>query len=189
VPSRRCSDRSRRTCVLLALLISLASAVAAAQDAAADRIGSAGTEPPATAPDEPWRTDRIYLETSLNNTHFHYNPEHVSYPKLVYGEYHMSDGWLVGAAAFDNSFGQASQAVFGGWRYRPLAGLQPLYLKVVAGIVHGYRGQYRDKIPLNHSGFAPAVIPSLGYCFSRVCSEVVVIGGAGLLFTFGVTIP
>ena len=123
MPSQRCSDRSRRTCVLLALLISLASAVAAAQDAAADRIGTAGAEPPATAPDEPWRTDRIYLETSLNNTHFHYNPEHVSYPKLVYGEYHMSDGWLVGAAAFDNSFGQASQAVFGGWRYRPLAGL------------------------------------------------------------------
>ena len=167
----------------------MASAVATAQDAAVDRIPAPGADGPATAPGEPWRTDRIYLETSLNNTHFHYDPAHVSYPKLVYGEYHLSDRWLVGAAAFDNSFGQASQAVFGGWRYRPLAGLQPLYLKVVAGIVHGYRGQYRDKIPLNHSGFAPAVIPSLGYCFSRVCSEVVVIGGAGLLFTFGVTIP
>jgi len=189
VPLRRCSDLSRRTCVLLAFLISLASAAAAAQDAAAGRNNAPGAGPAATAPDEPWRTDRIYLETSLNNTHFHYDPGHVRYPKLVYGEYHMSDQWLVGAAAFDNSFGQASQAVFGGWRYRPLAGLQPLYLKVVAGIVHGYRGQYRDKIPFNHSGFAPAVIPSLGYCFSRVCSEVVVIGGAGLLFTFGVTIP
>jgi hypothetical protein len=169
--------------------MSLASAAAAAQDAAAERVQAPAVEAPATVPDEPWRTDRIYLETSLNNTHFHYDPAHSRYPKLVYGEYHLSDRWLVGAAAFDNSFGQASQALFGGWRYRPLPDLQPLYLKVVGGIVHGYRGQYRDKIPLNHSGFAPAIIPSIGYCVSRVCSEVVVIGGAGLLFTFGVTIP
>jgi hypothetical protein len=190
VPFRRCNDLLRRSRVLLlGFLISVASAVATAQDAAADRIPAPEADGPATAPDEPWRTDRIYLETSLNNTHFHYDPAHVSYPKLVYGEYHLSDRWLVGAAAFDNSFGQASQAVFGGWRYRPLPDLQPLYLKVVAGIVHGYHGQYRDKIPLNHSGFAPAIIPSVGYCISRVCSEVVVIGGAGLLFTFGVSIP
>jgi hypothetical protein len=163
--------------------------VATAQDAGADRIQAPGAESPPTVADEPWRTDRVYLETSLNNTHFHHDPEHVRYPKLVYGEYHLSERWLVGAAAFDNSFGQASQAVFGGWRYRPLPGLPSLYLKVVGGIVHGYRGQYRDKIPLNHSGFAPAIIPSVGYCISRVCSEMVLIGGAGLLFTFGVTIP
>ena len=76
-----------------------------------------------------------------------------------------------------------------GWRYRPLPEMRSLYLKVVAGIVHGYHGQYRDKIPLNHSGFAPAIIPSVGYCVSRVCSEVVLIGGAGVLFTPAVTIP
>lgn len=189
MPFRRRSDLPRRSCVLLALLISLASAAASAEDTAADHSGIPNADAPATTPDEPWRTDRTYLETSLNNTHFHYDPAHARYPKLVYGEYHPSDRWLVGAAAFDNSFGQASQVVFGGWRYRPLPELQPLYLKVVAGIVHGYRGQYRDKIPLNHSGFAPAIIPSVGYCASRVCSEIVVIGGAGLLFTFGVTIP
>jgi len=189
VPFRRSSDLPRQSCVLLAFLISLAAAAATAQEAAADRTAAPGTDTPATVPDEPWRADRFYFETSLNNIHFHYDPAHSRYPKLVYGEYHMSDQWLVGAAAFDNSFGQASQAVFGGWRYRPLPELQPLYLKVVAGIVHGYHGQYRDKIPLNHSGFAPVVLPSLGYCVSRVCSEVVVIGGAGLLFTVGVTIP
>lgn len=169
----------------------LGSTAVGAQDAATDRSpqvsesDAAGT----TVPDEPWRTDRIYLQTSLNNTHFHYDPAHARYPKLVYGEYHLSDQWLVGAAAFDNSFGQASQAVFGGWRYRPFPDLQSLYVKVLGGVVHGYRGQYRDKIPFNHSGFAPAVIPSIGYCVSRLCSEVVVIGGAGLLLTFGVTIP
>lgn len=189
MPFRRCSDLSRRSCVVLAFLLSLASTAAAAQEAAAARPGIAGADAPATAQDEPWRTDRFYFETSLNNTHFHYDPAHSRYPKLVYGEYHLGERWLVGAAAFDNSFGQASQAVFGGLRYRPLPELPSLYLKLVGGVVHGYRGQYRDKIPLNHSGFAPAIIPSVGYCVSRVCSEMVVIGGAGVLFTFGVTIP
>jgi hypothetical protein len=191
VPFQRCSELQRRSCVLLlALLISLASAVAAAQGAAAG-----GAEPPAEGaanapvPDEPWRTDRIYLQTSLVNIHFNYDPAHVKYPKLIYGEYHLSDRWLVGAAAFDNSFGQASQAVFGGWRYRPFPELQPLYLKVLGGVVHGYHGQYRDKIPFNHSGVAPVVLPSVGYCVSRVCSELVIVGGAGLLLTLGVTIP
>lgn len=189
MPCRRCSDLSRRSCIfLVAFLIPLASA--AAQDAAADRpqpLPEAAA--PAPLPDAPWRTDRIYLQTSLSNLHFHYDPAHVKYPKLVYGEYRLSDQWLAGAAAFDNSFGQSTQAVFGGWRYRPLPELQPLYLKVLGGVIHGYRGQYRDKIPFNHSGFAPVVIPSVGYCFSRVCSEVVIVGGAGLLLTVGVSIP
>jgi hypothetical protein len=189
VPSRRRSDRSRRTCVLvLGLLISLASAAAAAEDAAADR-SPVPTDSPSTVADEPWRTDRIYLQTSVVNWHFHYDPAHVKYPKLIYGEYHLSDQWLVGAAAFDNSFGQASEAIFGGWRWRPFPELQPLYVKVLGGIIHGYHGQYRDKIPFNHSGVAPVIIPSVGYCISRVCSELVVLGGAGLLLTLGVTIP
>lgn len=189
MPFPRCSELPRRSCVvLLAFLISLASA-AAEEEAPAGGLPVRAADAPATVPDEPWRTDTIYLQTSLDNTHFHYDPAHVKYPKLVYGEYHLSDEWLVGAAAFDNSFGQASQAIFGGWRYRPFSKLQPLYVKVLGGVVHGYHGQYRDKIPLNHSGFAPVIIPSVGYCISRVCSEVVAIGGAGLLFTFGVTIP
>jgi hypothetical protein len=164
--------------------------MAAAQGAAvggAEPAAEGATNAP--APDEPWRTDRIYLQTSLVNIHFNYDPAHVKYPKLIYGEYHLSDQWLLGAAAFDNSFGQASQTIFGGWRYRPFPELQPLYLKILGGLIHGYHGQYRDKIPFNHSGVAPVVLPSVGYCISRVCSEIVIVGGAGLLFTLGVTIP
>lgn len=191
MPFPRCNDLSRRSCVLfVGFLIALASGAPAAQSPASGPAQpSFELAAPPEAPDEPWRTDRIYLQTSLNNLHFHNDPAHVKYPKLVYGEYHLSDSWLVGAAAFDNSFGQPSQAVFGGWRYRPLPEQQPFYVKILGGVVHGYRGQYRDKIPFNHSGFAPAIIPSVGYCVSRVCSEVVIIGGAGLLLTFGVTIP
>lgn len=143
----------------------------------------------ATSVDEPWRTDRFYLETSLYTHHFHFDPTHDNKQNLILGEWNVTEHWLVGASVFDNSFGQPSQYVYGGWRYRPLEQVQPFYVKLSAGIVHGYKDQARDKIPFNHSGFAPAIIPSVGYCFSRVCSEVVFVGGASLLLTLGVTIP
>ena len=138
---------------------------------------------------EPWRTDRFYLETSLYTRHFSSDPAHVDKQKLVLGEWNITEQWLVGASFFDNSFGQPTQYVYGGWRYRPFEQLQPFYVKVSAGLTHGYKDQYRDKIPFNHSGIAPIVIPSIGYCFSRVCSELVLFGGAGMLVTLGVTIP
>jgi hypothetical protein len=151
--------------------------------------------PPASAPapaegvSEPWRTDRFYLETSLYTRHFSSDPAHVDKQKLILGEWNITEQWLVGASFFDNSFGQPTQYVYGGWRYRPFEQLQPFYVKVSAGLTHGYKDQYRDKIPFNHSGIAPIVIPSIGYCFSRICSELVLFGGAGMLVTLGVTIP
>ena len=186
---RRFSGRSPllRRALFLVVLLALLRAVAAPAQQPAAAIAPADLATPA-AGTEPWWNDRFYLQTSLVNIHFHYDPGHVKYPKLLYGEYRVSDRWLLGAAAFDNSFGQSTQAVFGGWRYRPFPE-GPFYLKVLGGLVHGYRGKYRDKIPLNHSGVAPAIIPAIGFCYSRLCSELVVIGGAGMVATIGVTIP
>ena len=65
----------------------------------------------------------------------------------------------------------------------------PALQKVAAGILHGYRGEFQDKIPMNSSGFAPAIVPSVGYCIHRYCSEFVLFGTAGFLITVGVTIP
>ena len=138
---------------------------------------------------EPWRTDRFYLETSVYTTHFHYDAAHDDHQNLILGEWNITEQWLVGASVFDNSFGQTSQYVYGGYRFRPFESLQPLYFKLSAGLVHGYTGQYRDKIPLNKSGIAPVVVPSVGYCFNRFCSELVIFGTAGALVTVGVTIP
>ena len=146
-------------------------------------------EAQATVAAEPWRTDRFYLETSLYTHHFSYDAAHVDKQKLILGEWNITEQWLVGASVFDNSFGQPSQYVYGGWRYRPFEQVQPFYVKVSAGLTHGYKDQYRDKIPFNHSGIAPVVIPSVGFCVSRICSELVLFGGAGVLLTLGVTIP
>lgn len=138
---------------------------------------------------EPWRTDRFFLQTSVYTRHFSDDPDHNDHQNLILVEYNINESWLAGAAAFDNSFGQSSQFVYGGYRFRPFDTLQPLYFKVAAGILHGYRGEFRDKIPLNGSGFAPAIVPSVGYCIRRYCSELVLFGGAGLLITVGVTLP
>jgi hypothetical protein len=138
---------------------------------------------------EPWRTDRFYLETSLYTHHFNSDPAHDNHQHLILGEWNITERWLLGASFFDNSYGQASQYVYGGYRWRPFDKLQPLYVKISAGLVHGYTGEYRDKIPFNGSGIAPVIVPSIGYCYIRYCSELVVFGGAGILVTFGVTIP
>ena len=177
-----------------AALPGLASAqVSPAPDSAPDTTRAAAPasvrEASAWEAPEPWRSDRFYLETSVYTRHFHYDPAHNDHQHLVLGEWNITEQWLVGASIFDNSFGQPSQYVYGGYRFRPFDKLQPLYLKLSAGIVHGYTGEYQDKIPMNNSGFAPVIVPSIGYCINRFCSEVVIFGTAGLLVTVGVTIP
>jgi len=138
---------------------------------------------------EPWRTDRFYLETSLWTTHFNSDPAHDNTQNLILGEWNITEQWLVGASIFDNSFGQSSQYVYGGYRFRPFESAQQLYFKVSVGLVHGYTGEFKNKIPLNNSGIAPVIVPSVGYCINRFCSEFVLFGTAGALITLGVTIP
>lgn len=138
---------------------------------------------------EPWRTDRFYLETSVYTRHFHYDPAHNDDQNLILAEWNVTEQWLVGAALLDNSFNQPTQYVYGGYRFRPLENLQPFYLKISAGIIHGYKDEYQDKIPMNGSGYAPVIIPTVGYCLNRFCSELVFFGAAGVMATVGVTIP
>jgi hypothetical protein len=97
---------------------------------------------------------------------------------------------MLGAAAFKNSFGQPSQYVYIGKLWRPLDNYQLLHLKLTWGIVHGYKGEYKDKIPLNSdSGFAPALLPSIGLSGKRFTTDVVFFGTAGLIVTVGVLVP
>ena len=57
------------------------------------------------------------------------------------------------------------------------------------GPLHGYSGQYQDKIPFNSSGVAPAIIPGVGYCVKRYCGEFVLLGTNAALLTIGMTVP
>lgn len=190
--------RRSRALALLALVAALAVSASAYPDTSASppdsaapptRSGAQASQPSAWDAPEPWRTDRFYLGTSLYTKHFHYDAAHDNHQNLIQGEWNVTNEWLVGASLFDNSFGQDSEYVYGGYRFRPFGNLQPLYLKVTAGLVHGYRGQYQDKIPFNSAGVAPVIVPSIGYCVSRFCSEVVVFGAAGAMLTVGITLP
>jgi len=143
---------------------------------------------------EPWRTDRFYFQFAFYTWHFHYDPDHQqSY--LFDSEYHFKETWLggqwiAGLALFQNSFGQFSQYIFGGLVWRPIETEQPFYVKLTAGPLHGYTGQYQNKVPFNHDGWAPAIIPGVGYCvMKRYCGEFVLLGTNAALFTIGMTVP
>lgn len=93
---------------------------------------------------------------------------------------------LCGISFFSNSFGQASTYAYVGQRWNPLASDDKLFLKVTAGLLYGYVGNYRNKVPLNHNGFSPAIIPSLGYTFNSTDSaQVMLLGNAGVMFAYG----
>jgi len=161
---------------------------------AADVTEETAEKPSVWDAPEPWRTDRIYFQTSVYTVHFNPSPDHVNNQHLLNLEWRFQDRprygqWVAGLAGFANSFGQPSQYLYGGWLARPFDKLQPLYFKITAGVLHGYEGEYKNKIPFNSSGYAPAVLPSIGYCINRFCSELVLFGTAGAMLTLGLTLP
>jgi hypothetical protein len=124
------------------------------------------------------------LTLSPYTYHWHYSAEHRPV-KLVAMDSHVSGGRFCGMAVFTNSFGQASTYVYVGKQWDGLLGNPKLFSKVSAGLLWGYRGEYRDKIPFNQSGIAPAVIPSLGYYVTpKDSAQVYLLGNAGLLFAY-----
>ena len=74
-------------------------------------------------------------------------------------------------------------------RLHPVVDVQPLYVKLTAGLLHGYKEPYEDKIPYNFNGFGPGILPAVGYCHDRYCAELIIYGTAGLMVTVGVTLP
>jgi hypothetical protein len=129
----------------------------------------------------PW-----YFQTSVASRHYHPSPEHNNNQRLVNLEWDNNGDYLLGAALFKNSFNQSSQMIYVGKKFRPIASTQELYLKLTAGLVHGYKDQYRDKIPFNSRGTAPVIVPAVGYCYKVVCSELVLFGNAGAMLTAGI---
>jgi hypothetical protein len=125
------------------------------------------------------------LTLSPYTYHWHYSAEHKNVFLGAMDRY-VGGNRFCGLALFSNSFGQASAYAYVGQRWDNLGGDPKLFAKVSAGLIWGYRGEYKDKIPFNNLGIAPAIIPSLGYAFNRQDSaQVVLLGNAGLLFAYG----
>ncbi len=130
--------------------------------------------------------DRLYLQAG---SYIHYDPdeEHAGNRLFVSLEAIRSDDWLFGLALFNNSFDQFSQYLYGGkiWNFHEK--WEGFHAKVTAGLIHGYKGDYDYKIPLNDLGVAPAIIPGVGYTKGRFGADVYLLGIAGMLFTAGMS--
>ena len=119
--------------------------------------------------------------------HWNDNPEHKRVNLVSFDRY-MPGQRFCGMALFTNSFGQGSAYVHVGQRWDGLMGQPHVFAKVSAGLIYGYRGAYKDKIPFNNYGIAPAVIPALGYQINaRDSVQVMMLGDAGFLLAWGLT--
>ncbi|MDO8419685.1 MAG: hypothetical protein Q7S90_06585 [Rubrivivax sp.] len=121
--------------------------------------------------------------------HYRYSIEHQRVWALGL-ERRLANDWLAGAAYFRNSFGQPSGYAYLGRRSMGLLGTESLFFQWSAGVLYGYRGEFKDKVPLNFHGFAPGALVTLGWQFGRHSSVAVhALGDAGLMFQFAYDLP
>ncbi len=133
----------------------------------------------------PAPTHKGEITLSPYTIHWSNNPEH-KHVVLVALDEQLPGGRLCGISFFTNSFGQPSTYVYAGKQFNQLFGQEKLFLKVTAGIIYGYVGQYQHKVPLNYGGFSPGIIPALGYRLTTHDSvQVKPLGTAGLMLSYG----
>ena len=102
----------------------------------------------------------------------------------------LEDRWLAGGVVFSNSFGQPSAYLYGGQRYLNPFGYEKWYLQWTAGLLYGYVGEFKDKVPFNYKGFSPGFVPSVGYQFTdKISGELDLLGNSALMFTLVFPLP
>ena len=124
------------------------------------------------------------IQTSVYTKHWDPEPDHVNNSKLLGLEFETTTKWIYGFAWFDNSFGQPSQFLYAGYSWK-LFSKDWAYFKLTGGLLHGYKEPYEDKIPLNELGIAPAIVPTFGFKYKRVMTEVQILGAAAITVTVG----
>ncbi|MFS2093395.1 sn-glycerol-3-phosphate transporter [Pseudomonas sp. Pseusp11] len=129
-------------------------------------------------------TGSWYLQTSVYTRHFSPDSDHNNNQDLIGLEREQASGWLFGGATFRNSFSQRSYYAYAGKRYESAD--YPVYIKLTGGLLQGYSGKSQDKIPLNHFGVAPVIIPSVGAHYGPLAAELVLLGFNAAMVTTGV---
>lgn len=133
-----------------------------------------------------WDFKQSYLYSSLYTTHYDPDPDHVNDQNMLGFEGQTRDKRVMGMAVFDNSFGQESQYLYVGRKWRAFSSDQ-WYYKLTGGLLNGYDEPYDDKIPLNDMGVAPAIVPTLGYRGKTFAIEFSQLGLAAGMITAGYT--
>ncbi|MDQ0123908.1 hypothetical protein J2W17_002855 [Pseudomonas lini] len=124
-----------------------------------------------------------YAQTSVYTRHYSPTPEHNNRQRLLGLERNLASGTIFGATTFRNSYRQRSYYAYAGKRYQ--GSDYPVYLKLSGGLLQGYKGEYRKKVPLNRLGAAPVIIPSVGVHFGAIGAEVVLLGTNAAMITTG----
>jgi len=121
--------------------------------------------------------------------HFSSDTDHK--PVVLFGlERERPDGVVWGGAVFSNSFGQPSGYAFGGQRLYRWSPWDPLYAEWTAGLLYGYKGQYKHKVPFNYNGFSPGITVGIGWRYSpTIAGQINLLGTAGLMFLLSYELP
>lgn len=91
-----------------------------------------------------------------------------------------------GLSLFNNSFGQFSQFAYIGKEFPLPRFHEHLRARVAAGIVHGYKDEHEDDLPLNYKGFAPGIVPSLGFKKNGRALDVIFLSNAAIMLMVGI---
>jgi len=124
------------------------------------------------------------LMTSPYTYHFSEDPNH-KYVYMIGLERQRSDGFTVGGTFFRNSFGQPSTYLYIGQRFDRLGGVERAFAQITGGLLYGYKDPYQNKVPFNHRGYSPGLVPSIGWQFTRTYSaQIDVLGNSAVMFQF-----
>ena len=154
------------------------------------RVGASESVPDQNPPSVaslkmPAQRDRLTLVIGPYVWHTH-TGDHNDIPRLVGLEWEPAAYPVeFGVAYFRNSFYQDSVYAYVGKRWFLSDDGDGFFVHLSGGPLYGYRGEYEDKVPFNHHGVGVAIIPGIGYQYRSVSAQVVVLGTAALMITFG----
>ena len=129
--------------------------------------------------------DQLMLQIGPYVYHHDNDTDHNNEPMLVGVEWESASRWEIGASYFKNSFDQPCVYLYAGKRWFLRSGDEGFFVKLTGGPLYGYKDPYEDKVPLNDNGLGFAIIPGIGYQYKRANAQLVILGTAAVMLTFG----
>jgi hypothetical protein len=128
--------------------------------------------------------DSVYLHGGYG-MHWKDSDDYQGDPWLGGLELAQDEGHRVGISLFNNSFGQFCQYFYYGYQWRLPFISSSAHLKLTGGVIHGYVDEFEDKLDVNFNGWAPAIVPSVGWKNDRWGFDAALLGNSGVMFLIG----
>ncbi|HEV7393218.1 MAG TPA: ABC transporter ATP-binding protein [Burkholderiales bacterium] len=131
----------------------------------------------ATAGDEP------VFRLQMSPYAYHFDPSSDHRHVWMLGAEMQHSGIIHGITYFKNSFGQNSAYIYPwGGVYEKVLGVENLFFKWSVGVLYGYKYPYENKVPFNHNGWSPAIVPAIGWALpSGFSTQLNLLGTSGLM--------